>query len=141
MSGETITLELGEATKEQLEKALERACDGERRCNEQGSWWQTWTTRREALERALSARRRLSQPNKEQRYREQVIDEAADWLKEIGYLLAADRLKADLSEAATASDNQEQRYREALAKIASCERRAPGDVVDIARAALKEETP
>jgi hypothetical protein len=37
--------------------------------------------------------------------------------------------------------NNEQRYREALELIATCERRAPGDVVDIARAALKEETP
>jgi hypothetical protein len=79
MGGEKITLELGQATKEQLEEALENARDFERRCNEQGSWWHTWTTRREALESALSARR-FTQPNNEQCYREALADLLDAWL-------------------------------------------------------------
>lgn len=54
MSEETITLRLNEATPEQLQKALDKAIDSERRCNEQGSWWHTWATRRERLETALA---------------------------------------------------------------------------------------
>lgn len=52
-----ITLELTEATTEQLERALRDArCSG-RKCDEQGSVLHTWDARAKAISEVLGARR------------------------------------------------------------------------------------
>ena len=56
MSRHTVTLELNEATTEQLRRELVTAEKMARKCEAQGSWWHTWGARADAIRSVLSAR-------------------------------------------------------------------------------------
>ena len=56
-----------------------------------------------------------------------------------GFVLHSSNLLEQAATAIAALTAENARLREALAKIASCEERFPGDTVSVARAALKGE--
>lgn len=60
MSRHRITLELHEATTEQLLDALSDAVELGRRCDAQGEPWHDWGARAEAIRVVLAARRAIA---------------------------------------------------------------------------------